>query len=242
MDKYEEYRHFYINNGLAEKNFYDREQKQAHQSEWEVIIAGYLQQNGVDLKRSKLDFLGKSKGITFNIEATAPQEGNGCNKVKDVPCDSGSFEDCIRDDNKIMLRFHSCLAEKLKQITKKDFEKDAIILLAINGYECVKGWEFIFDKHPFIVRCLFGLGNLCVDSKGMLLFDESTTYRKAHKTFNLPALFRNPQNPIAGVIYSVVTRNTIRYRNLTKEDFLYIKNPYKQDLSDIFQDYMCIYK
>lgn len=247
MEKYIYYKDLYFQNGLKESNFEDRYKNAKFQTDWEIILAGYLIENNINLSKDKtnLDFLAKYKDKNFYIEATAPTEGNNNNKVIDVPCNNDNFEDGIRDDNKIFLRFTSCIQDKIKQINTKNLDNKGNVILAINGKQCVKNWEipdYFSMNFPFIVRCAFGLGNLCINRDGKLTFDCSTIYKKGEKNLHIPAIFPNQNTPISGIIYSEITQNKILQYGISKKDFLYIQNPLKTDFRDTFSEIMNIYE
>lgn len=85
-------------------------------------MRGYLLENSFKLKKdnSNLDFLENFVNEEFYIETTVLTEGNGHNKVINIPCNErSSFKDCIRNDDKIILRLTSCIKSKIEQIEKK---------------------------------------------------------------------------------------------------------------------------
>lgn len=245
MDNYESYKELYTIQDLKETNFEDREKNQPHQTEWEVILGGYLLENSFKLKKdnSNLDFLVNFVNEEFYIEATAPTEGNGHNKVINIPCNEHSFfKDCIRNDDKIILRLTSCIKSKIEQIEKKNFDKNKIVILAINGAQCIKDWETPNEPFPFIVRCLYGLGHTCVTCDSKPTYDLSKQYFKGAKKIEIAQIFPNDTIPINGIIFSNITKQELVFRGISKNDFLYIQNPARYSLTNIFEPYMNIFK
>jgi len=238
----EKYLKIYTKKGFKEKNFEDRLEKHPHQTFWEVIIANFLLENNFYLKKDKkfLDFyFDINKQYRIHIEATAPESGKDNNYVKDVPSEEGDFEESLSPDKKILLRYTSSIEEKLKQIKKKTFSSDDKIVLAINGYRAEKDW-CIPGEPPFILRILFQSGDLYCGEKNELFFDRKYGIEKKIYKCYKPIknnYFLDIETPISGIIFSKISG----YKKFNKNDFLYIQNPLKEDLTKLFSPYMNIY-
>lgn len=238
MNKYNEYLKNY-NTNLEEKN----SSKSPHQKDWEIILSGYLNEYGFDLKRGNpekgfLDFYFTENNTKIHIEATAPTEGNGNNRVPKVQSKIGSFEGGIRNDDKILLRYTNCIDQKIEQIKNKNINTDEPIILAINDWEFINHWQFPFDS-PMILHVLFGISNpLCNESGDIVYKKRQGIEKPSSKATVKNDYFNDINTPLSGIILSSIQQSELAHSELEQKDFLYIQNPLKKDLTSIFSQNM----
>ncbi len=209
------------------------------------------------VKKGTPDFNFTCGDKIINIEATAPQKGD-CNNsansirvttVSDMDIEgkpiievTGGDEDGIiydSDKDKIRLRLTSAIDTKLKKNYKCDY-----LVFAINGYEALGNHSYLDGllDPPYIIQVLFGIGNKNTNRVGVPLYQRNLTINKNIKENKLVPINANyflPGNntPINGVLYSNSSVNVVFGENWVDKldsDWLYIQNPEKEDLTEIF--------
>lgn len=245
MNKYNQYLQVFNNNSLNEKT-----DKLGYQEDWEIILAGYLLENNIDLKRHKddlhyLDFYFQNGTDNIHIEAVAPTAGNANNKVKEVPVinklsEQMDFESGIRDDDKILARFTNCIVNKIRQANTKNIPNTDSIILAINTDKILGSWESS-EEMPIILRCLYGISAPFITRDGAMGYTYCDELTKKDSTSKIKlGYFKEHLFPFSGIICSGITKDKINYSGISSKDFIYYQNPLKPDLRNVFAKIMTI--
>ena len=146
-------------NKLADTEFIQNMGIQFHERFWEMYLGATLLSLGFQMTSADegpdLQIITKSGPVW--VEAVAPNDGSGPDKVYDVHnATIGVPED------EILLRLRNAIWEKHDKkykgyISKNTISSDSPYVIAINGYDISHSND---DEHPtYITRALFGIGN-----------------------------------------------------------------------------------
>ena len=225
------------------KGFMENNAKTEYGYFWEAVVANLLFENNIKIDKekgdTKPDFYINYLDKKIHIEAVAV-ESDQVISFDDCMA-SNDFESGLSQEIRGCLRLTQILDSKLKQyynrLNKLTINKDDYYILAINGFKAVNGHEKedIFDLSGMkylMEKVLFAKGSTVLNNKNSIVYDgKYLTTPNGGSVQN--DYFLDSKTPISGILYSEISKND--FSSLDGKKFRYIQNPYKNDLTDIFQ-------
>lgn len=201
---------------------------------WEMDLTCGLIEHGFNVKSGDEgpDILIRDKEKKIWIEAVAPGNGTGEDKVPDIPLKK-VYE---IPDKQLILRFTSSINEKFKvykgYLEEGIIKEDEPYIIAINSLKLNSQKDF-FDP-PRIVRTVFPFGSyqVTINKNSLEAIDKGFQYRSSVAKENLKPvstdLFFNPEySGISAILFS--RADYLNRTDKITDSFIVVHNPYAKN-------------
>jgi hypothetical protein len=220
---------------FADPDFQEQFGQQPHQRFWEMYLGVQLLSMDCKLQPKSSaegpDFYFQHDGLNVWVEAVAPGEGEGDDRVPTLDEHSKSPDKRIPDE-KIILRFANAISKKHNQF--KDYIDKGLVsandacIIAINGGN-IDMVYFNYDYPlPLIMKTVCGYGDYTVrfDTEGNIVdqgYSMRTVLFKKSKATVPTNIFRDPNfSLITGVLYS--SASLLAFPPIPGAELLYVHN------------------